>query len=135
MRFEKLALILVVVMLFTIACSNPSTNTTSDSRPASSPAAPAPSATPDELASARANFQKHCVVCHGEKGEGGRKEVEGKRFRVPNLGEGHALKHTDEKFVTQISEGDEEMPAFKEKLSPAEINDLVKFIRKQFQKK
>ena len=135
MGFAKLVLILAAVTILAAACGNVGTNTTNTAQPAVSPAAATPATTPDELASARINFTKHCATCHGETGEGGRKEVEGKRFRVPNLREGHALKHTDEKFVVQISEGDDEMPAFKEKLTPAEINDLVKFIRKEFQGK
>ena len=45
------------------------------------------------------------------------------------------LKHADEEFVEQITEGDEGMPAFKDKLSPEEMNDLVRFIRKEFQGK
>ena len=134
MGFVKWALILAAVTILAVACSNPGTNTYT-AQPAVSPAASAPATTPDELASARINFKKHCATCHGETGEGGPKEVDGKRFRVPNLREGHALKHTDEKFVVQISEGDEEMPAFKEKLTATEINDLVKFIRKEFQGK
>lgn len=126
--------IIVLIALFTIACSNADTLTTNQTQP-SSPLASAPQATPDELASARANFQKNCIACHGEKGEGGRVEVDGKKLKVPNLREGHALEHTDEKFVKQISEGDDEMPAFKDKLKPEEINELVRFIRKEFQGK
>ena len=131
MRLLKFALILATTISIT-ACGNVGTDT---APPASSPIAVAPTATPDELASARINFQKNCAECHGEKGEGGRKEVDGKRFKVPSLREGHALDHTDEKFVVQISEGDDEMPAFKDKLTPAEINDLVRFVRKEFQGK
>jgi mono/diheme cytochrome c family protein len=134
MRLLASVLILSLTVLFVIACGDSGTET-STVRPTNSPAASAPTATPDELASARINFQKNCVNCHGAKGEGGPKEVDGKKFRVPALREGHALKHTDEKFVVQITEGDEEMPAFKDKLTAAEITDLVKFIRKELQGK
>jgi mono/diheme cytochrome c family protein len=95
----------------------------------------AATATPDPLANAYLNFQKHCQECHGEKGHGGTVEIKGRRLKVPSLRDGHALDHTDEKFVKQISEGDEEMPAFKDKLSGEEINDLVSFIRKELQGK
>ena len=135
MRLVKLALFLVVMTLFAAACSSAGTERSNVAPPASSPATSAPTATPDELASARIHFKKNCVECHGEKGEGGRKEVDGKRFKVPNLGEGHPLEHSDEKLVLQITEGDEEMPSFKDKLTPAEINELVRFIRKEFQGK
>ena len=126
--------IIVLIAFFTIACNNADTLTTNQTQP-SSPLTSAPHATPDELAPARANFQKNCIACHGEKGEGGRVEVDGKKLKVPNLREGHALQHTDEKFVKQITEGDDEMPAFKDKLKPEEINELVRFIRKEFQGK
>ena len=134
MRLLKFALLLATTISI-LACGNSGTNETNSARPASSPSAATPASTPDELASARINFQKNCVQCHGEKAEGGRKEVDGKRFKVPSLREGHALEHSDEKFVAQITEGDDEMPAFKDKLTAAEINELVRFIRKEFQGK
>lgn len=133
MELVKLALILATLAFVTIGCNNPGSVTTNNSQPDST--ASAPTATPDELASARINFQKHCVACHGEKGEGGRVEVEGKKLKVPALREGHALDHPDEKFVKQITEGDDDMPAFKDKLKPEEINDLVRFVRKEIQGK
>jgi mono/diheme cytochrome c family protein len=131
MRLLKFALISATA-LFLIACGNAGTYA---DPPASSPVVSTPPTTPDELASGRIHFQKNCVECHGEKGEGGRKEVDGKRFKVPSLREGHALEHSDEKFVVQITEGDDEMPAFKDKLTANEINDVVRFIRKEFQGK
>ena len=134
MRLLKFVLILATTISIS-ACGSSGTYETNSAPPASSPAAATPATTPDELAAARINFQKNCVECHGEKGEGGRKEVDGKRFKVPSLREGHALEHSDEKFVLQISEGDDEMPAFKDKLTAAEINQIVGFIRKEFQGK
>jgi mono/diheme cytochrome c family protein len=133
MKLVKLALILATLALVTIGCNNPASVTTNNSQPDST--ASAPTATPDELASARLNFKTHCVACHGERGEGGRVEVEGKKLKVPALREGHALDHPDEKFVKQITEGDDEMPDFNDKLKPEEINELVRFIRKEIQGK
>lgn len=132
MRTAKSVSILIATILCALACNEASTDTTA---PVSSPIVVRPPTTPDLLASARINFQKNCADCHGGKGEGGLKEVEGKRFKVPSLREGHALNHTDEKFLVQISEGDDEMPAFKDKLTAEEINDLIRFIRKDFQGK
>ena len=37
--------------------------------------------------------------------------------------------------MSQITEGDDEMPAFKDKLTPQQINEVVRFIRKEFQGK
>jgi mono/diheme cytochrome c family protein len=134
MRSVIIAFIFSAIGLFAAGCST-TTQTSNNSQPTAPPATSRAAATPDELASARVNFQKNCVTCHGERAEGGMKEVEGKRFKVPSLREGHALTHTDDKFIAQINEGEEEMPAFKDKLTEAEIKDLVRFIRKEFQGK
>ncbi len=135
MKSAKLLLMIAAIALFTPACSNSETLTSNQIQPTGSPASSAPTAIPDEFASAHSNFAKNCVVCHGEKAEGGTVTVEGKKFKVPSLRAGHALSHKDERLVRQITDGDEEMPAFKDKLSPQEINDLVRFIRKELQGK
>ena len=125
-----------VVALLAIAC-NQGTETANTNRPATapSPTASTATATPDELAAARANYQKNCVACHGETGEGGPVTVEGKRLKVPSFKAAHALKDSDEDFVSQINKGGDGMPSFKDKLSAQEIGDLVKMIRKHFQGK
>ncbi len=58
-----------------------------------------------------------------------------KKLKVPSLREGHATTHTDEKLAKQISNGDDEMPAFKDKMNPQEIDHLVRLVRKEFQGK
>ena len=92
------------------------------------------SVTPDQFATTRVVFEKHCQSCHGEKGKGGPVKLEdGTRLKVPTLCEGHALHHPDSDFVKQITKGGDGMPAFKEKLMANEINDLVRFVRHEFQ--
>lgn len=135
MKSAWLLISIVGILFFTFACTNPDTVSINRGQPSGSPAAAAPTATPDEFASARANFAKHCAVCHGENATGGRVEVEGRKLKVPSLKEGHALEHTDAQLVKQVTDGDDEMPAFKEKLKPEEIAELVRFIRKEFQGK
>jgi mono/diheme cytochrome c family protein len=126
-------LVLVIFALFLIgSCSQSGKPNTPAGT--TTPAAKA-TATPDEFASARANFAKHCVACHGAEGEGGVKTVDGKKLKVPSLSAGHALKHTDEDFVEQIVKGGDGMPEFKDKLPPAEINLLVRFVRHELQGK
>ena len=117
-----------------IACNQPS-ETTNSTRPATAPSPATATATPDELAAARLNFQKNCQACHGETGEGGQVTIEGKVLKVPSFKAPHALKDSDEDFIEQINKGGDGMPSFKDKLSAQEISDLVKFIRKQFQGK
>lgn len=126
-------LVIAAIAITLVACNQSEDVPTNQNQRASSPVAAAPTATPDPFAFARANFAKHCVTCHGANGEGGRVEVEGKRLKVPSLTKGHALEHPDDELIKQIAEGDDEMPAFKDKLSSQEINDLVDFIRKELQ--
>ena len=54
---------------------------------------------------------------------------------MPSLKDEHAVKRTDERMVRLINRGDGPMPPFEGKLKPEEINELVKFVRKEFQGK
>jgi mono/diheme cytochrome c family protein len=120
-----------LVVLLTTACSDTSTPTNTNTN---STAVASPTATPDEFAVARMTFEKNCVRCHQKTGEGGPVKLEdGTRLKVPSFREGHALRHTDADFVKQITKGGDGMPAFGPKLKPEEINELVRFIRHEFQ--
>jgi len=124
----------VALSLVIIACTEnaPATNS---ARPTAA-SSPANAASPvDEFATARANYQKNCEGCHGETGEGGLVKVENKRIKVPSLKAVHAIKHTDEQITKMITNGEEEMPSFKDKMSAAEISEMVKYVRKHFQGK
>ncbi|HKO61550.1 MAG TPA: cytochrome c [Pyrinomonadaceae bacterium] len=131
MRTTRLVLFVVVTLGFGLACNNPATNGPAQSPPAAG--SPQTSAAVDEFAATRAIFNENCAKCHGEKGAGGRVEIAGREIKVPNLTGEHARKPADERLAAKISEGDDEMPAFKEKLTPQQIQDLVRFIRKEFQ--
>ena len=132
MKWITLVLCTAVAMIV-VACGDATRTTNS---PASSAAkSPAASPTPDQFAAVRASYAKNCLGCHGETGEGGTKKIEGKTLKVPSFKAPHSLKDSDEDFTKQIHEGGEGMPAFKDKLSAAEIADFVKFIRKEFQGK
>src|SRR5215216_2790750 len=132
MKLISLALTCVAIALFASACTETATPTnTNTSRAAGSPAAPAATATADPLATARANYGKHCEGCHGPNGEGGLVKVENKQIKVASLKADHAIKHPDEQLAKVITAGEEAMPAFKDKLTQAEIADLVKFIRNE----
>jgi mono/diheme cytochrome c family protein len=133
MRAFSITLLIVAISLFAFGCSKPITETIARNGPMTSPSPAA--ATPDQFAPARATFKKNCSECHGENGTGGLKTVDGKKLKVPNLGEGHALHHPDDDFIKQITKGGDGMPAFKDKLTPEQMNDLVRFIRHDFQGK
>jgi mono/diheme cytochrome c family protein len=124
--------IATTIVLLLTACNK--TGPSSNAKPQSSPAAShLAGSAPDEFATTRSSFAKHCVVCHGENADGGRVTVEGKKLKVPSLRTGHCLTHPNEEFVKQITKGGDGMPAFNEKLSTAEVNDMVRFIRKEFE--
>ena len=136
MKQVALALTCIAVALAAIACTETATPTnTSTPTAAASPAAPSPTASVDPLATARANFAKNCEPCHGPEGVGGLVKVENKQIKVASLKADHAIKHTDEQLAKVITNGEEAMPAFKDKMTPAEIQDVVRFVRKEFQGK
>jgi mono/diheme cytochrome c family protein len=124
----------VSAMFLVSGCSQPATPNVNSVPAAATPVAVA-TATPDEFAFARANYAKHCSACHGDEGKGGLVKVDNVKLKVPNLTEGHALEHPDEKLVKQITNGGDGMPKFKDKLSPEEINAMVRFVRHEFQGK
>ena len=132
MRTTRLVLLVVVTLAIGLACSRPPVDGPVQTLP-STTASPQTAAAADEFAPTRAIFKEHCVQCHGENAAGGRVQVEGREIKVPNLTGEHARKPTDERIAAKISEGDDEMPAFKDKLTPQQIQDLVRFIRKEFQ--
>jgi mono/diheme cytochrome c family protein len=132
MKLISLAPTCIAIALVATACTETATPTNTSTPRA---AAPAPSASVDQFATARANFTKNCEPCHGPSGEGGVVKVDDKKIKVPSLKAEHAIKHTDEQLTKMITNGEEEMPAFKDKLKPEEITEMVRFVRTNFQGK
>ena len=136
MKLIALVLTCIAIALVAVACTETATPTnTNTSRAAASPAAPSPAASVDEFATAKANYQKHCEACHGPEATGGLVKVDNKQIKVPSLKAEHAMKHTDEKITKMITNGEQEMPAFKDKMSPQEIAEMVRYVRKSIQGK
>lgn len=78
-----------------------------------------------DLAATRALYtDQKCVTCHGEKGEGG---------IGPSFKAGLAMNRTIEDLATRIGTGSGQMPAFKDKLSQEQIQELAKFVYKEIQ--
>ncbi|WP_286262105.1 c-type cytochrome [Thalassotalea atypica] len=68
-------------------------------------------------------YQKECTTCHGDKGQG----VTG-----PALANPSALAHNTDDFIRHAIENgrqDTPMPAFKDKLSQADIDNITAFLR------
>jgi mono/diheme cytochrome c family protein len=127
-----IVLVAVAGFLFAAACKNEQTNTAVNASPNSNRGAS--QSTPDQFAAVKTIYEKDCKECHGQNGAGGPvKLTDGTKLKVPSLREGHALRHTDAEFVKQITKGGDGMPAFADKLKTEEVNDLIKFIRREFQ--
>ena len=138
MKLTLLALSCVVFALVAIGCTE-TASPTNTATPRTAAASPAPSASAsaaaDEFAHAKEIYGKNCEGCHGPNAEGGIAKVDNKQIKVPSLKSDHAIKHPDEKLTKMITNGEEEMPSFKNKLSPDEINLMVRYIRQVVQKK
>ena len=132
MKRKSLALMPAALLLLLTACQTDKSGKTATANKTPALAA----STPDPFAATRASYEKNCKLCHGANGDGGPVKLEdGTKLKVPTLRAGHALRHTEADFVKQITKGGDGMPAFGEKLKPEEINDLVRFIRREFQGK
>jgi len=138
MRFFKLTLApLALLCLAASACDGGGANNqqaaNSNARPAataaSAPATPTPK--PDELAQAADDYKNACIKCHKADGAGGSFDNDGKEVKVPDL-RTHGLKDADKELAEQIAEGGDDMPAFGKKLDAARIDNLVRYIRREF---
>lgn len=67
-------------------------------------------------------FQRHCVSCHGESGEG---VMPG----VPNFKRGEGLMQPDRVLAEHIRMGKMVMPAFQGLLREEEIYDVIAYLR------
>jgi len=81
---------------------------------------------------ASALFAKNCATCHGKDGEA--KTFKAKFNHARNLTDSQwQVSVTDERLFNSITNGRGHMPAWGKKLSEAEINSLVAYVR-QFKK-
>ena len=139
MKLIRVALVLFTVAFFVAACAETQTtevNRASDNTLAAGVNAQPTATAASEIAAARVIYLESCVGCHKENGEGGAAEFEGKKIKVPGFQSKGAMNASDDNLYRHIAEGEEdEMPAFKDKLSEAQMRNLVTFIRKEFQKK
>ena len=140
MKSIKIGVILTLAALFIFACSNSTVNNTTTENSTNTAAINInkPAATPaDELASVRKIYADNCVKCHKENGMGGANEVDGKPIKVPDFTSDKVKANYDEAdWIDVITNGaGSKMPAFKDKIGEADMKNLVKLIRKDFQGK
>lgn len=145
MKLLKLGFIAAALALFVIACSQtanvnntnaPAANVVGVSTNAQAEVTPAAAAAA-ELAVAGKIYSEMCVNCHKADGAGGVTVLEGgRKIKAPNFGSERMRKDDDADWIDAIENGikDDGMPAYKGKISDDEIKNLVKYIRREFQK-
>ena len=141
---KTIAFTVFVLSVLTIlgACgSSPATNSPSNSTVANSAPTNAPPKTPPLMVSqdtsrGRELYVAQCAECHKESGEGGQVVVDGRKMKADNLTDDRRKKLTDEKMIKIMVDGieDEGMPSYKDKLSEAEMREIVRYIRIDLQK-
>ena len=110
-----------IIALFSIFALKGTSRTTSRNENALQPAG-----------DARTIFDAKCAKCHGKDGRA--KGIKAKMIHVRNLTDAAWQDNvTDERLFNSISNGRNEMPAFKKKLSESQIDSLVAYVR-QFRK-
>jgi len=74
-----------------------------------------------------ANYKAKCAMCHGADGKGD--TPVGKKMGIRDLTSGDVQKMSDEELITITTKGKNKMPSYENKLSAAQIKDLVTYIR------
>lgn len=72
-------------------------------------------------------YKARCAGCHGADGSGD--TAIGKSMHMRALGSADVQKMSDAELTAMITDGKGAMPAYKDKLSGAQIKDLVGYIR------
>ena len=72
-------------------------------------------------------FKAKCAVCHGPDGSGG--TPMGQRMKVRDLRSPEVQKQTDDELAAIITNGKPPMPAYGKSLAPADIRQVVAYLR------
>jgi cytochrome c6 len=73
------------------------------------------------------DFKGKCAMCHGADGTGS--TATGKALKVRDLASPDVQAQTDAQLTAIVTDGKNKMPAYKGKLTDAQIKDLVAYIR------
>jgi cytochrome c6 len=87
---------------------------------------------PADDAAGEQTFKSNCVVCHAADGTG---STTGKALKAPDLHSDAVQKMTVAQMETQVSDGKNNMPPFKNTLSKEQIEGVVTYVRATFGKK
>ena len=142
MKNLKIFIVLVALSL-AIACGNagPANTTANNAATGNGNAAavstPETSASPArDVATGKSLYEQNCAGCHKEDGKGGKITIEGKSIDPEDLTAEKIKRMDDAKITKYVHDGieDEGMPAFKDKLTEAQIREVVRYVRTEIQK-
>lgn len=94
-----------------------------------------PAITPERKPTSTELYKTNCAKCHQDSGKGGETVVDGKKIDAEDLTSDRMKRRDDDRLADDIAEGspDDGMPAFRDKLSNSQINEIVKYIRVNLQ--
>ena len=72
-------------------------------------------------------YTTKCVICHGTDGSG--KTSIGKNLKIANFHSPDVKKQSDADLKTIITNGKNKMPSFKGKLTDAQIDQVIAYVR------
>jgi len=79
-------------------------------------------------------FKKYCAKCHGDDGRA--QTMKGKNVKARNFTDAEwQADETDAELIESVTEGKDEMPPFGKKLTPEQIESLVKNDVRRFAKR
>lgn len=87
---------------------------------------------PPDAAGGKTVYANNCVACHGEDGAG---TSTGQALSAPDLRSDAVQKVTDAEMKQQVMNGKNNMPPFKDTLKPAEVSDVIAYVRTLAHKK
>jgi cytochrome c6 len=76
---------------------------------------------------AAATYKAKCAMCHGADGKGD--TPVGKKMGIHDFASPEVQKMSDEELIAATTKGKNKMPAYENKLSAAQIKDMVAYIR------
>lgn len=138
--------IVIAASVLLVACEQPANNAKNETAqqpatpPTQEPAVPARNFDIAQLRRGAEVYEQNCAACHGVKGEGApnwRQRDANDRFPPPPLtGGGHTWHHPLSALRYTIRHGTQaiggSMPAWKDKLSDADINAVIAWFQSQW---
>jgi len=127
----KRAILMSAVVGLAVVCFS---FTPDGKKPWAAPAAAASKANPqkggESVANGKALFAKHCQSCHGKTGLGDGTKASELKTEPGDFSKAAFQSQSDGSLFYKISEGRDDMPSFKKKMTDAnDIWDVVNFVR------